>query len=142
MSARLRTRAGGATIVEFAIVLTLLLTLVFGLLDLGRALFTWNSAVDAVRRGARTAAIMEIGDEASILAQMQLVFPAIDAGSVSIQYSPDGHFPGAACVRGTCRFVNVGITSYAFHPIIFFLPETIAMPGFSATYPVEALGAR
>jgi Flp pilus assembly protein TadG len=142
MKSRLRIRAAGATLVEFAIVVVLLLTLVFGLLELGRALWTWNSAVDAVRRGARTAAIMEIGDEAAVLAQMQLVFPALEAGSVTIQYSPDGHFPGAACVRGTCRFVNVGITGYAFHTVIFFLPDTIAMPGFSATYPVEALGAR
>ena len=141
MNAPLRAPRGAA-IVEFALVVVVLVILVFGLLDLGRALWTWNSAVDAVRRGARTAAIVNIGDTGAVVAEMQNAFPSIDAASVTIEYSPDGHFPGAACVRGTCRYVRVAIPGYAFQPVMFFLPDTIAMPGFSATYPVEALGAR
>ena len=42
----------GQGLVEFAFVATLLLVLVVGLLDLGRALFTWMALRDAAQEGA------------------------------------------------------------------------------------------
>jgi Flp pilus assembly protein TadG len=42
--------------VEFAIVLPVLLLLVFGIIDFGRALYTQNNLTSAVREGARFAA--------------------------------------------------------------------------------------
>jgi Flp pilus assembly protein TadG len=42
----------GAALVEFAIVSVALLTLVFGVIDLGRAYFTWQSVKNAAREGA------------------------------------------------------------------------------------------
>src|SRR5919202_6635011 len=47
----------GAAIVEFAIVLPLLLLLVFGIADFGRALFIKNNLTSAARSGARVAAV-------------------------------------------------------------------------------------
>lgn len=138
-------RQQGAAVVEFALVVMLVIFLLFGLIGFGRALFTWNSAVDATRRGARTAAIVAVGDSAAVLAEMRLIMPELETGNgngnVTVEYSTDGNFPGAACVRGTCRFVRVSIDNYAFQPLVFFLPATIEMPSFSTTYPVEALGA-
>ncbi|HQR98921.1 MULTISPECIES: TadE family protein [unclassified Polaromonas] len=133
-------RQRGAAAVEFALVVILVIFLLFGLIEFGRALFKWNSAVDATRRGARTAAIVAVGDSAAVLAEMRLMMPELEAGNVAIEYSIDGNFPGAACVRGTCRFVRVSV-NHAFRPLVFFLPGTIPMPPFSTTYPVEALGA-
>lgn len=133
-------RQRGAAVVEFALVVILVIFLLFGLIEFGRALFKWNSAVDATRRGARTAAIVAVDDSAAVLAEMRLMMPELEAGNVAIEYSIDGNFPGAACARGTCRFVRVSV-NYAFRPLVFFLPGAIQMPPFSTTYPVEALGA-
>lgn len=138
-------RQQGAAVVEFALVVMLVIFLLFGLIEFGRALFTWNSAVDATRRGARTAAIVAVGDSAAVLAEMRLIMPELETGNgngnVAIEYSTDGNNFPATCVRGTCRFVRVSVNNYAFHPLVFFLPATIQMPPFSTTYPVEALGA-
>lgn len=134
------TRQRGAAAVEFALVVILVVFLLFGLIEFGRALFKWNSAVDATRRGARTAAIVAVGDSAAVLAEMRLMMPELEAGNVAIEYSIDGNFPGATCVRGTCRFVRVSV-NHSFRPLVFFLPVAISMPPFSTTYPVEALGA-
>lgn len=133
-------RQGGAAVVEFALVVILLIMLLFGMIELGRALFTWNSAVDATRRGARIASIAAVGDKNTVLAEMRLSMPELTAADVNLEYSIDGNFPGAACVRGTCRFVRVSV-NYVFVPAIFFLPAQIRMPPLYTTNPVEVLGA-
>lgn len=131
---------GGAAVVEFALVIMIAFLLLFGLIEFGRAMFKLNSAVDATRIGARTAAIVAIGDTDAVVASMNTVMQGeLQAEDVTIEYSPDGEFPGAACVRGTCRFVRVSL-DYRFYPGVFFLPSDIQLPRFSTTYPVEALG--
>jgi len=126
-------------VVEFALVFMLLVFLLLGLLEFGRAFFKMNSAIDAVHRGARTAAIVAVGDTPSVLHEMQRVFPELEDSNIAVDYSSTGAFPGAACDATTCRFVRVTIT-YTFHSIAFFLPAEIVMPPFSATSIVEALG--
>ncbi|PSJ57642.1 TadE/TadG family type IV pilus assembly protein [Pseudaminobacter soli (ex Li et al. 2025)] len=49
----------GATMVEAAIVMTLLLVLTLGFVDFGNALYQWNSANKAVQVGARLASISD-----------------------------------------------------------------------------------
>ena len=141
-------RQRGALVVEFALVLVILLLLVFGLIELGRVMFKWNSAVEATRIGARTAAIVAVNDDASVLSMMNTVMAGeLEAGNVAVDYSIDGvTFGRGICVRGTCQFVRVRM-AYAYKPalVIFqpamsLLPETITMPSFATTYPVEALG--
>jgi Flp pilus assembly protein TadG len=48
----------GAAAVEFALVVPLLLLLLWGIVDIGRAFYTLNNLASAVREGARTAAVM------------------------------------------------------------------------------------
>ena len=50
---RFRREESGAALLEFAIFATLLLFLVFGTIDFGRALFTSNNLTAAAREGAR-----------------------------------------------------------------------------------------
>jgi Flp pilus assembly protein TadG len=142
-------RQRGAAVVEFALVLIILLLLVFGMIELGRALFKWNSAAEATRVGARTAAIVEVNDDAAVIAAMNTVMQGeLDTSSVTVDYSIDGvNFGRNICVRGTCQFVRVRV-AYEYRPVLIFfqpgislLPETITMPSFATTYPVEALGA-
>jgi Flp pilus assembly protein TadG len=58
MTAR-RTRAGSRAqaLVEFALVLPVLLLIVFGLIDGGRLVFTYNTVSNAARSGARVAIV-------------------------------------------------------------------------------------
>ena len=53
---RLASSRDGSVILETALMLTILLMLMFGIIDLGRAFFTSNSLVSAARGGARYAA--------------------------------------------------------------------------------------
>lgn len=139
-------RRQGAAIVEFALVLVILVALLFGLVEFGRALHTWNTAVDATRRGARTAAIVGIGDSTSVVNSMretmrELPGDAAETGAVLIEYSPNGitFAPAGACVRGTCQFVRVSL-ALTFHPAFYLLPRALRLPTFATTLPVEALG--
>src|SRR6202007_475172 len=49
----------GATMVEMAIAMTLLLTLTLGFVDFGYAFYQWNAATKAVQIGARIASISD-----------------------------------------------------------------------------------
>jgi Flp pilus assembly protein TadG len=142
-------RQSGAVVVEFALVLVILLLMVFGLIELGRVLFKWNSAAEATRIGARTAAIVEVNDDAAVIAAMNTVMQGeLNTSNVTVDYSIDGvNFGRGTCVRGTCQFVRVRM-AYEYRPVLVFfqpaislLPEAIATPSFATTYPVEALGA-
>jgi Flp pilus assembly protein TadG len=52
------TNEAGAAVVEFALVAPLLLILVFGIIDLGRAYSTLNQLAASAREGARFAAVL------------------------------------------------------------------------------------
>jgi Flp pilus assembly protein TadG len=52
----------GSVMVETALMITILLVLMFGIIDLGRALFTSNNLVSAAREGARLGAVQQTLD--------------------------------------------------------------------------------
>lgn len=54
---RLRTRRSGQALVEFALIAPILLLLVLGVVEFGRALQVYLVVTDAAREGARNAAI-------------------------------------------------------------------------------------
>lgn len=141
-------RSRGAAAVEFALLVTVLLLLLFGLIEIGRAIFKWNSATEATRVGARAAAIAAVGDRETVLGAMNTMMAGeLGDANVTLDYSIDGtSFGNGICIRGTCQFVRVGIAyTYRpafvlFQPAMSLLPETITMPSFATTLPVEALG--
>ena len=47
----------GTTVAEFAVVALLFFTIIFGIIEFGRLLYTHNALTDATRRGARFAAL-------------------------------------------------------------------------------------
>lgn len=55
MAALLRRTRQGQSMVEFAIMAPMFFLLLLGTIDLGRAVYTYNSISDAAREGARTA---------------------------------------------------------------------------------------
>jgi Flp pilus assembly protein TadG len=53
-------RQRGAATVEFAIIGLLFFMLLFGIIEFGRAFFTYNTLLEATRRGARVAAVCPV----------------------------------------------------------------------------------
>jgi Flp pilus assembly protein TadG len=53
-SPALRAHQQGLAAVEFALVALLLFTLLFGVIEMGRLLWTWNAAVVATRLSGRS----------------------------------------------------------------------------------------
>ena len=58
-----RKRTRGQSLVEFALVLPILLILLLGILDFGRAIYAYNSVSNGARSGARVAIVnQDLGD--------------------------------------------------------------------------------
>jgi Flp pilus assembly pilin Flp len=55
---RLMNDEEGAAVVEFALVMPILALIIFGIIDFGRAFYTLNNIISAVREGARYGAIL------------------------------------------------------------------------------------
>lgn len=81
-------RQSGAAAVELALVLPILLVLVFGIIDFGRAYNAKISLTQAAREGARVRALG--GDAAATTSRVQLAAGFLPAASVSVA-------PGPAC---------------------------------------------
>ncbi len=66
---RLRQSESGAAMVEFAFVLPVLLSLILGVMEVGRALYAYQTLDHAVREGARFAIVR--GAESANTASLQ-----------------------------------------------------------------------
>lgn len=124
------SRQAGVAAVEFAIVAALLFTLLLGMIEMARMLWTWNAAVEATRRGARMAVVCNL-NEPNIKVRMQQMLPALAASNITITYLP------AACSDANCQTVTVTLSGYTHQPIIPFVPMSVPIPSFSTSLPRE-----
>ena len=90
----------GAAAVELALVLPILLLLVFGIIDFGRAYFGQISLNAAAREGVRLAAL---GDTAGVTARVQQAAPGLSGVSATV----DQACPAAP---GPADFAQVTVT--------------------------------
>lgn len=113
---RFRRDDRGAAAVEFALVLPILVVLVFGVVDFGRALFAYNYLTSAVREGGRFAAVQgSASAQAAVQARMvdylgqlnSLALPAVPAAKITSV--PDNLV--------NPRYITVTITDYELAPI-------------------------
>jgi Flp pilus assembly protein TadG len=107
---------GGSAMVEFAIVMVLFLTLLLGIMDFGRMLFTWNAAAEATRFGARVAVVCDKADAALILAKMQTFLPQLSGANVVINWENPEGVVDPSCDRTTCKGVQVSIYNNPANP--------------------------
>ena len=79
------SRESGAALVEFAIIMPLLLLLVFGIIEFGRAYNAQNSLTHAAREGAREYAITQ--DEDAGRATAKAAATSLDSSKITVTFS-------------------------------------------------------
>ncbi len=135
-------KQSGATVVEFALVLIIFLTVFLGILDFARMLWTWNAANEATRWGARISVVCDKSATA-VLTSMKKFLPQLTAANVQIDwYNAAGNID-ATCNSTNCTGVNVRIIGLDYQwisPIGFANHAAIPMPGFSTYLPREIMG--
>ncbi|SHG50424.1 TadE/TadG family type IV pilus assembly protein [Massilia sp. CF038] len=137
------TRSRGGAVIEFALILTLLVTIVAGILEFGRAFWYYDALSKATRNAARTlsvAAPATIASSAVAKARSEVSDAAASAGvggfgtsNVSVACL-DSAFNAVTCTDGTAPAgVRVSITGYSM-----FLGSTIPfLVGAEKTYTVN-----
>lgn len=119
---RLVKSRDGSVLLETAVMITILLMLMFGIVDLGRALYTMNNLVSAVREGARTGAVSNVNPPDTVAIKNVVI-------SRFTPFTFGGPTPTAAmisttlngCVGGTCNSVLVRIA----YPFNWLLPRRV-----------------
>jgi Flp pilus assembly protein TadG len=130
----------GATLLEFAIAATVFLTVMFGVVEFGRCLWTHNALADAARRAARYAVNHPEADEEDV--KKVAVYgdpkgnknPLVDnlkTTNVKVKYT------NYKLGEGT---VSVRITDYQFQFVIPLVGTTLAMPDYNTTLTAENIG--
>ena len=139
-SKQFKSNEQGATLVEFSIAALVFLTVMFGVIEFGRALWVHNALADAARRGARYASVHGSGDADKVKNVVVYgdedggaspMIPNLTTDNVSVDYS------GWAVNGGT---VSVSITEYEFQFVIPIVGTTITMPNYTTTMTGESIG--
>jgi Flp pilus assembly protein TadG len=140
----------GASLVEFAIAATVFLTVIFGILECGRLLWTHNALKDAVRQGTRYATVRRKDAAGKLAVQKMVVYgdpnanPAtatpvatgLTTNDVVVEYNdPD---PNNGIQLGDRA--SVSITNFKFKFAVPLVGGTINMPTYKTSMPGEALG--
>lgn len=138
-----RRAQAGAAIVEFALVAMIFITLLIGIMEFGRWLFTLNAANEATRLGARLAVVCSISDAPDIKARMNQMAGGIPVGKMVIDYAPTG------CDEGNCKTVTVWVGSLdhvdseraTFSPLIPLMGGSYPIPEFATSLPRELMNS-
>lgn len=125
----------GVAAVEFALVAMILFSLLLGIMEFGRLMFTWNSAVEATRRGARLAVVCDM-NVANIKTSMQRFLPITNVNDIVVSYAPSGCTGAANCQSVT---VSISPNAPAFHYSIPFISTSWRIPAFTTTLTRESL---
>ena len=134
-----RRAQAGVAAVEFALVCSLLVTLIFGVMEMGRLLWTWNAAVEATRLGARLAIVCD-KDDSDIKTRMISRLPVLTTGNIRVTYLN----PPAAdntCTSLDCKAVRVSLTGVTHTTIIPFVPLSLTLPPFNTTLRKEFMSS-
>jgi len=99
----------GQAMVEFALTALLFFTIIFGVIDLGRAIFEYNLLASSAREGARTAIIQNYSNTDVINRTVASSAGFIGSGDVTISGS-------RSCNTDPCPSVTVSV-QHTFTPV-------------------------
>jgi Flp pilus assembly protein TadG len=137
----------GAALVEFAIVASVFLTMLFAVVEFGRFLWTHNALTDAARRGARYATIRK-NDSAGIAAVKNMVVygdpnanpataipvaPGLTTSNVLVEYQ---NYNGVLLSSKA----SVSIINYNFQFSVPLIGGSTPMPAYRTSLPGESVG--
>jgi hypothetical protein len=137
---RIKNNERGSTLVEFAIGVTVFVTVMFAVLEFGRALWVHNALSDAARRGARYAVLHSAGSVNEVKNVVvygnaagtgQPMVNDLTTGNVDVIYNNFGLNDGT---------VSVSIKEYQFQLVIPIFGTTITMPKYTTTLGGESAG--
>jgi len=166
MTKRIRPRpwrGDGQALVEFALVFPILMLLIFGIFDMGRAVFAYNAVANAARDGARVAMVNQIETSTDCNQSKPIENPATphwsikacaanSATSLGIQqsdvtvsyYAPPGTTLVCPATPSALTPINVGCIAsvtvvYQFQPLTPVIGNIVGTIGMSSTsqIPVE-----
>lgn len=128
-----RIKQGGAAIVEFALIALLFFTVLIGVMEFGRWLFTLNVANETTRLGARLAVVCgnSNSDITFIKTKMTQMAFGIPVGNMVISYNPVG------CDVTTCKTVTASLSGATFSTLIPGFGGPYAIPSFPTALPRE-----
>jgi len=137
-----RLRQSGTTTVEFAIVGLVLAMVVLGVIEFSRIIFTMNALQEGARRGARVAAVCQVGNTTVAETAVLLKMTDLSTANVVVEYlDANGAVLGnAAGAYGSIAYVRVRIVDYSISVCLPFINPTFNVPEFSSTLPRESLG--
>jgi TadE-like protein len=128
----------GSTLIEFAVVAMLYLMLLFGIVDVGRALYAYDFVCHAAREGTRYAMVRGISctgfDSAcpatasDIQTYLRNNAPGIDSSALTVIAGCYEHVAGPPCGAGDPVWVQV---HYRFGFISPFIPTSWVMSSSS-----------
>ncbi|HKS29447.1 MAG TPA: TadE/TadG family type IV pilus assembly protein [Pyrinomonadaceae bacterium] len=130
----------GTTLLEFALAATVFLTVMFGVVEFGRCLWTHNALSDAARRGARYAVNHPEADEEDVKKVAVYGDPKggttplvnnLTVDNVKVKYTSFKLGEGRVSVR---------ITDYQFQFVVPLVGKTLTMPDYMTTLTGENIG--
>lgn len=118
-----RGRSRGQTLAEFALVLPVLIVMLMGIFDLGRAIFAYNAITNAAREGARLGIVNQWADSIRERAVNMAPTADQDPNSVTVAISRPASAPAdddcaAAPSVGCIVYVRYESEFFAITPII------------------------
>ena len=148
---RIEKSEKGQTLLEFALVTLIFFILVFGMIEFGRALWTWNTIVQATRAGARYAVVetptsndteikkVVVYNDPNASSSSTPVVPGLTETNVIVNYlNNDG---SAASNKNVADVIAVEVTGYQFSFLVPLFGSQISLPSFTTKLPLEGLGA-
>jgi len=136
-------RQAGAVAVEVALVMPLLCLLLFGIVEMGRLLWTWNAAVEATRLGARLAVVCDVDRSlgAPIKSRMRSMLPLLANSNITIEYMNPVDTVDPSCTNDDCKAARVRLSGLTYKPIIPFMSLPLNLPGFTTTLRKEYMSS-
>lgn len=102
---------GGGPAAEFALVLPILVLFLFGIIDVGRLMWTWNRAEKATQMGVRYAVVADI-----VPAGLASYSFSETGGLIQGAVVPESSFGGASCSSATVGVVTCACNTGATCP--------------------------
>lgn len=135
-----RRRDRGQTLVEFALILPIFVLVLVGILDLGRAVYAFNTMNNAAREGARLAIVDQTVTHIQDFAAQQTGWLGVDPSAVTVDFRDPADTatpsscpatPGQQGSVGCLAVVKVEYVYEAATPLISAIVGPISIAGES-----------